>query len=156
MRVGRRILYAALTVAAAVAYGIGVGPYWLTDLVAFALVACAVGFFCHARGRRTTGVETAYETLRTQSQVGKLAGRPVKRDLAPESDQRERVPRSRIAHYVIVSRIKSAASTAWLRRESDSPFERALLSESEWRKLSGESLEEVVRKVPDVLAKITE
>lgn len=153
MKAGRGLLYSVLAVVAAVAYGVEVGSYWLTDMVVFAAVAAAVAYFCFARRAKTMKVEQAYQTLGSQTQVGKLAGRPVKRDvIVTEFDRREHVPRSRIAHYVAISRIKSTASAAWLRRESDSPFERALLGESGWRRLSGESLEEVVRKTPDALA----
>lgn len=153
MRVGKGPLYAVFAVAFAVAYGFGAGPYWLTDMVVFAVMAIAVAYFCFVKGAKTTGVEQAYQTLGNQTQVGKLAGRPVKRDaVVAELGQREHAPRSRIAHYVTVSRIKSRASTAWLRRESDSPFERALLGESGWQRLSEEGLEEIVRRVPDASA----
>lgn len=151
MRVGRVHVYAVLAVAVALAYGVGVGPYWLADMVVLAVVAVAVACFCLSRGAKTTDVERSYRAL---PGVGKLVDRPVQSDgilLTPE--QREHVPRSRIAHYVTVSRIKSTASTAWLRRESDSPFERVLLGEPGWRTLSGEGLEEITKKAPYASAK---
>ena len=147
MKVGRARLYAVLVIAMAVAYGVGVGPYWLADAVVFAIVAGAVASFCF--GERN--VESLFAFLgfglsRTYRQQG------AKRTVI-EPDQREHVPRSRIAHYVIVSRIRSTTLTAWLRRGSDSPFERALFSEPGWRRLSGESLEEITRKAPDAPVK---
>lgn len=149
MRFGRPHLYATLAVAAAVAYGIGVGPYWLTDMVVFAVVAGVVAFLCFAMRAKT---ESIYTMLRMGTTVG--------RQYAREPDQREhvhdpleRVPRSRIAHYVTVSRTKSKGLTAWLGRESESPFERALLSNPRWRTLSGESLEEISKEIPDVSTK---
>ena len=149
MRVGRAFLYTVLAVAAAVAYGVGVGPYWVIDLAVFAVVAGAVGFFSFARRAKT---ESMYWMLRMGTKLG--------RQYAEEADHRartldqiEHVTRSRIAHYITVSRTKSTRLTAWLRRESDSPFERTLFSEPKWRTLSGEKLEEVSRKALDAPAK---
>ncbi len=119
MRVSRARLYAALAVAMAVAYGVGVGPYWVADAVVFTTVVGVVAWFSFRRGPKTTGTEP---------------------------DEREQVPRSRITHYVIVSWMKS---TAVIAKESNIPFERALLNEPGWRTLSGESLEEISRKAPD-------
>jgi hypothetical protein len=151
VRVGRTFLYATLAVAVAVAYGVGVGPYWLTDMVVLSVVASVVAYFCFARGAKAKSIEHGY---RAQGGVGKPVDRHVRiDDTVAEPDKREHVFRSRIAHYVIVSRIKSTASAAWLRRESDSPFERALLSESGWWKLSEESLEEITKKAFDASAK---
>jgi hypothetical protein len=150
VRFSRAFLYSTLAVVAAVAYGIGVGRYWLADMVVLTVVASAVAYLCFARRTKTTSIEHDYRTL---GGVGRPADRPLKVDDADmEPGKREHVSRSRIAHYVTVSRIKSTALAAWLRRESDSPFERALLNESGWRKLSGESLEEITRKAFDASA----
>lgn len=156
--VGRTHIYTVLAVAVAVAYGVGVGEYWVTDMMVFAVVASAVAWFCFARGAKTKDIEAGYRALGVS---GKQIYRPAEPHSAyghawgvvTEPDQREQVSRSRIAHYVVVSRIKSTTLTAWLRRESDSPFERALFSEPEWRTLSGESLEEISRKALDAPAK---
>lgn len=154
MRFSRTFLYATLAVTAAVAYGVGVGSYWLADMVVFTVVASTVAYLCFARGAKAKSIEHGYRAL---GGVGKLADRPLKVDDADtEPGRREHVSRSRIAHYVIVSRIKSTALAAWLRRESDSPFERALLNESGWRKLSGENLEETIRKAFDASASSTQ
>ena len=155
MRVGRAHLYAALVTAAVVAYAVGVGSYWLADMVVLAAVAIAVAWFCLARGAKTEGIEQAYQILGPgMPRLGYRSGLEVNRlvegnGAVTEPEQRERVPRSRIAHYVIVSRIRSKTFTAWLRQESDSPFERALLREPGWRTLSGEGLKEISRKTPD-------
>jgi hypothetical protein len=140
-----------LAVAMVVAYGFGVGPYWLTDMIVFAVAAIAVASFCFVTLARKKNIEQAYRAL---GAPGKQVGRHL--PVVTEPELRERMPRSRIAHYVIISRIKSAAFIAWLLRESDSPFERALLIEPGWRTLSGESLEEVTRKAPDTPAKSAE
>ena len=147
MKVGRARLYAVLAIALAVAYGVVVGPYWLADAVAFVVVGGLVASFCFAE----RSVESLYAFLGFGlSRTYRLHG-PKRKVIVP--DQREHIPRSRIAHYVTVSRIRSATLTAWLRRESDSPFERVLFSEPGWQRLSGESLEEITRKAPAAPAK---
>lgn len=141
MRVGRAHSYAVLAIAVAVIYGVWVGPYWVTDEEVFLVLACAVAFICFTRGPKT---EVTFHKWGMRLGTG------------TELERREPAPRSRIAHYALFSRTKSTASTAWLRRESDSPFERALLSEPGWRTLSGESLEEISRKVTEAAARSTQ
>jgi hypothetical protein len=142
--VGRARLLAALTVGVAVLYGVEVGSYWLTDAVVFAVVAVAVAFLCFAE----RGVDSLLDVLgfglarASRGRVAKTRG--------TEGDQTEHLPRSRIAHYVIVSRIKSTSDIA---KRSDTPFERALLSEPGWRTLSGRSLDEIAKKIPKPSAK---
>jgi hypothetical protein len=153
VKVNRAYLYAMLAVAVTIAYGVGVGPYWVADMLVFAVTAGVVAWFCFFRRAETKNIEAGYGLLT------RVDGRQVHRRVEPRSqvterDQREHVSRSRIAHYVIVSRIKSTTFAAWLRRESDSPFERALLGEPKWRTLSEESLEEITKKAPDASAKI--
>jgi len=152
VRVARAYVYAVLAVAVAVAYGVWVGPYWVTDTVVLAVMASAVAFLCFGRG---VEAESIFAVLRMGTKVGnQYAPEPSKRQRVP--DQRERVSRSRIAHYVTLSRIKSTALDSWLRQESDSPFERALLSEPGWRRLSGENLMEITRKFPDDYSESTQ
>jgi hypothetical protein len=148
VRVGKASLYAVLAVAAAVAYGAGVGPYWVIDLVVFAVVAAAVGFFCFARKSDT---ESIFRILLMGTIIGKRYAE-VDQGAHPP-DQVERVARSRIAHYATVYRTKSERLTAWLRRQSDSPFERALFSEPGWQTLSEERLEEISKMAQDAADK---
>ena len=144
MRASRSYLYAAIAVALAVAYGVWVGSYWVTDADVFALLAGVVAYFSLAeQGMRQLAAVSEFFFARTYRQQGTNAA-------VTEPHERERLPRSRIAHYVNISRIRS---TIFAARDSDSPFERALLSEPDWRTLSGESLEEISRKVPDASAK---
>ncbi|MGD0319160.1 MAG: hypothetical protein ABSB56_05655 [Nitrososphaerales archaeon] len=138
MMFDRVYVYAALAVAVAVTYGVWVGPYWVTDEQVFLVVACVVAFICFTRGPKT---EVSLHKWGMRVGTGS------------ELEHREPAPRSRIAHYAFFSRTKSTASIAWLRRESDSPFERALFSEPGWRTLSGESLEEISKKVTDAAVK---
>jgi len=150
VRVDRSRLYAVLAVTMAVAYGLGVGSYWGADVVVFTLMASLAAWFCFKVGKKE-GIE---QGDRTPGAGGKQVGRPVEgTGVVSEPDQSEHMPRSRIVHYVAVSRTKSKALTAWLCRESDIPFERALLSEPRWQTLSGESLEEITRKIPDASTK---
>jgi hypothetical protein len=144
VRFSKIYLYAVLAVAGAVAYGVGEGQYWVTDLEVFAVVVGAVAYLCFARGGRTKDTEPYYRALGVGA---KDVYRPAElRSVVTEPDQREHLPRSRMAHYVIVSRTKSRTLTDWLRLESDSSFERTLFGEPGWRTLSGEDLEEIARK----------
>ncbi|MGP8124391.1 MAG: hypothetical protein ACLQEQ_00765 [Nitrososphaerales archaeon] len=142
----RAYVYAALGVAAAVAYGVGVGPYWEADAFVFAVTASVVAFFSFTE----RGMDQLLSLMTfLMGRASRLRGA---KTAVIEGDRRERmpVPRSRIAHYVTVSRIKSTTSIA---RESDSPFERALLIQPGWRRLSASGLEEVTKMVPDASAK---
>ena len=149
MRVRRNYLYAALAVAAAVAYGVGDGAYWVTDSVVLAVVAVAVAILCFAE----RSVDRLFEILNFGLGVGRVNRVQGAKTAAANPTQRERMPRSRIAHYVTVSRFKSTAAIA---KQSDTPFERALLSQPEWWTLSGASLEEITRKATDTSAKSTQ
>jgi hypothetical protein len=111
----------------------------------FAALAGVVAFLCYA-GR--TKIDSILEILRITTPIGRqYVGKPDQRGQAPE--RIERVPRSRIARYVAISRAKSTKLTDWLRRESNSPFERALFSDPAWRTLSKESLEDVSRRATE-------
>lgn len=118
MGISKTLPYALLAILAALAYGIRVGPYWVTNADLLAVIAGVVAWFSFRRGHR--------------------AG-------LSEAEASVQVPRSRITHYVNVSRIKSPAYTA---KESNSPFERALLSEPGWRKFPAEKLAEITQKTP--------
>lgn len=152
MRLRRAYLYAALAVVAVVAYVVWIGAYWLADAVVLAAAAGAVVFF----PRTERGVDQLLDFL-----TGVLGFRGSPMRVPPEANRRgtspwvsqlrrELMPRSRIAHYVTVSRIRYTDSLA---RVSESQFERALLSQPGWRKLSGESLEEIARKASDASVK---
>jgi hypothetical protein len=161
VRFSRAYLYAVLAVAAAVAYGVGEGQYWVTDLEVFVGVVSVVTYLCFARRAKT---ESMHKVLRIVYQPRGPQGsrEPTKsgNQEAMEPDPRERlpeetehIPRSRMAHYAIVSRTKSRTLTDWLHLESDSPFERVLFGEPGWRKLSGDDLEEISRKASTASAK---
>jgi hypothetical protein len=147
LKARRNYLYAVLAVAAAVVYGVAEGAYWVTDVVVLAVVAVAVGILCLAKRRVDPVVEIL--TFGVSAHYGARGAKTA----AAELNQRERIPRSRIAHYVALSRIKSTAAIA---KQFDTPFERALLSQPEWRTLSGGGLEEITRKATDASAESTQ
>jgi len=109
-----RMGYASLVLSTALAlvFAVSVGSYWVDDAIVFALVSCAL-FAILSRGPRTEG--------------------PLEYGFRPEMT----LPRSRIVHYVLVSHIRSDASTTTV---SANPFERALLKVQGWRTLSAEEL----------------
>ena len=147
MRARRAYLYTALAVATVVAYGVGVGQYWVADAAVLAVAASAVAFLSFTE----RGVDQLFDFLAFGPFGGRLAkGNRPGTSLWVSQLRRELMPRSRIAHYVTVSRIQFTASIA---KVSDSQFERALLSQPEWRTLSGESLKEITRKAPDASVK---
>jgi len=156
VKAGRAYLYAALAVAVAATYGIGVGPYWVTDMLVFAVAAGVVAWLCFSREAKEKDIEAGFRLKGGSTGGGKIYRSAELRSVVSEPDQIERVPRSRIAHYVIISRSRSTKLADWLRRESDSPFERALLSEPGWRTLSGEGLGEITRKALDTQVKSTQ
>ena len=144
MKVPRTYLYAALAVVAAAAYGVWDGAYWVTDALVLAVVAVAVVILCFAE----RNVEHLLDMLSFRHEYTfVLQGA---KTAVTQRDQRERMPRSRITHYVMVSRVKS---TAVIANQSDTPFERALLSRPEWRTLSTGSLNEITMKTTDTSAK---
>jgi len=120
--VSKSTLYAAISVATALIYGLEVGPYWVTDAIFFAMLALAVAYFSFKRK-----VEW-----------------PMNNE-AQSFEKREYRPRSRIAHYVSISRAKFGS---YAPHESLTGFERSLLSEPGWQKVSGERLEEISIQSP--------
>ena len=112
----RGYIYAGSLVAAAVAYSIWGGRLWMTDAGVLAAVAAGVVYFGLVRGPRTA---------------------------ITEPEPREQMPRSRIAHYVLVCRIKK---TKLSHDRSDSPFEDALFSDPGWRGLSEDALRDVASR----------
>jgi len=137
-----------LAVAAVVAYGVVVGSYWVADAVVLAVAAGAVVFFSVSSARADQLLDFLTGVLGFQGspmRVSLETNRPGT-SLWVSQLRRELMPRSRIAHYVTVSRIRFTAPIAMI---SESQFERALLSQPGWRKLSAESLEEITRRASD-------
>lgn len=110
MKFGKVQALATLGVAVVLIYSLGVGWYWTGDAIVLALLA---------------GVVAWRITPRMAGPGPVLIGR------------REEYPRSKISHFVSVSRIKSTESIA---KRSDDPFERAVLSDPGWRGFSDDDL----------------
>ncbi len=144
----RKYTLAGLVATAAAAYAYFLGTYWVTDLALLAALGGVVMYFGWLGALSEDDVATAarmvvYLTGFGVSRVMMIATRRSKG--GEERGRATRVRRSRIAHYVAVSRMKS---TSFLSRESESPFERALLRTPGWKKLTAEGLAEVGRSVP--------
>jgi hypothetical protein len=119
MRFRVSYLYCMLAIAFAVAVGVRIGPYWIDDALTLAAVACAITAFYLTKSEET-------------------------RSANPETGNR--MPRSRILHFVLLSRIRTSASMV---RESSDPFRHALLNEKDWQTLSTEELKRLGRR-PDL------
>ena len=122
MKVGRFAFYLVLAFTLVLAYSLWVGPLWAVDAVVFTVLALAIGYFSFKDKADTTMVDVGL-----QERLGSA-------------------PRSRIAHYARLARIKS---TDYAAQESHSSFERALLGQSEWKVLSEERLTEIAHRPPD-------
>lgn len=99
-----------MAAALAVAFAVAVGRYWVDD----AMVLAAV------------------EVLVVVEGIKRVSPTP-----AAEPPRGSAYPRSRIAHYVLLSRIKFDPVKAM---RSPSPFERALLGEEGWQGLKADQL----------------
>ena len=130
MRSRADLVYLALATATAVAFGVVVGSYWAADAVVLAVVSFVVISVCS--GSATLLGVLTFLFQRTPTRRPPSVGAP-----AADPGQRAYVPRSRIAHYVVVSRIKSAVSAIQV---SDNFFERELVSKPSWRTMSSEEL----------------
>ncbi len=112
MKFGKTEASATLAVAVVLTYSLGVGWYWTGDAIVLAIL-------------------TALVTWRIIPKMASPTTGPL------QVRRFEQYPRSKISHYVSVSRIKSTASIA---KRSDNPFERTLLSDPRWRGLSDDDL----------------
>ena len=132
----RACVYAALAFAAATAYSVWFGAYWLADIAVLSTVALVVAFMSLSEG----GTDRLLDILGFG--LGRARRRRGAKMTAVQQYKKEHIPRSRIAHYVFISRIKS---TLEISRRSDNPFERSLFSKPEWRTLTESRLREIAR-----------
>ncbi|HME18276.1 MAG TPA: hypothetical protein VKF15_00880 [Nitrososphaerales archaeon] len=128
-------VYAALAIAFAVAFGLGVGPYWVDDAVALAFMALLVIIVYLSQGEGTNAFAAWWAPASKESQL-----RPTGRIPAPNLDYKY-IPRSRIAHFVLLSRISPKSPTGW---DSYNTFEQNLLNRQGWQKLSADELRAIV------------
>jgi len=147
MRARKSLAFAAIAIAMAVAYGIWVGVFWVADAVIFTVAASAVAYLSFTE----RDANQLLNLLRFGLGLGRGRANRQSTSLWLAEYRREIIPRSRIAHYVTVSKIRSTASIA---KASDSPFEREILSQPGWRTLSEASLEEVAKRAPHDSAQV--
>jgi hypothetical protein len=133
-------LYSALAVAFAVAFGLGIGPYWVDDAVALAMMAFVVVLVCLRVGQHIVTPTSLPAPMSTSSQMPFKATNQAS---ASEQGHREYVPRSKIAHFVLLSRIRFKSSTAL---DSYNAYERKLLSRPDWQGLSVDELRELAQQ----------
>jgi len=137
MRPSAGYLYSALAIVFAVAFGLGVGPYWVDDAIVLALLALGVLSFCL---RETEGMKSLV-SLWSPASAGNQP-RDGNQARFTGIHYAEYVPRSKIARFVTLSRIAHRSPSAW---DSHDPFERELLSHSGWQELSADELNAIVQ-----------
>jgi hypothetical protein len=140
MRPRTEYLYAALAIAVVVAYGLRVGPYWVDDALALAFLALLAIAVYLTRGKGA-GAFTPWWGPASKQRLLKPTGRTPTAD----PDQTKYIPRSKIAHFVLLSRINPKSPTAW---DSYNAFERKLLGQKGWQKLSADELKAIVETQP--------
>lgn len=125
-------LYAALAVVFAVAFGLGVGAFWVDDAIALAMMIFVVIMICLSAGPGMKRLTSWWAPTPKEGQPGQAS-----RAASPEADYRKYIPRSKIAHFVLLSRIRFTSATTW---DSYNTFERKLLSRKGWQGLSADEL----------------
>ena len=131
-----RYVVTGVALAASIAYGVAVGPYWAYDAVAFAALSLVLVLYFAPRFDPFTALGGLMARRMTI-----LTGRapPLHaRALAYEGEGR--APNSRILHFVRMANMKDAKFAL---RQSDGPFEQSLLSRPGWQNLTEEELAEV-------------
>jgi len=133
-------LYSVLAVAFAVAFGLSIGPYWVDDALALAVMALVV-VLVSLRADRIIVTPAPLPTPKMRStQIP-----PKATNQTPASGQRygEYVPRSKIAHFVLLSRIRFKSTMVFA---SYNAFERTLLSRPGWQGLSVDELRRLAQQ----------
>ena len=125
-------LYSALAVIFAVAFGLGVGDYWVDDSIALAIMILAVIVLCLSTGKEMKSLTTWWAPTPKEDKLAKAS-----QAVPTEVDFRKYVPRSRIAHFVLLSRIRFNPAMTW---GAYNDFERRLLSRKGWQGLSADEL----------------
>jgi len=148
VRLANSHAYLVLAVAGSIAFAAVVGEYWLTDAMVLGVLAVGVAYFCFVSP--TTQEDT--DKVRTLLTPGPSSMMPLQRrrgktKAVPASKGPAHIRGSRIAHYFVVSRLKSTERVA---DTTDSPFEQALLRHPGWRSLSGMELEDFVKTAQEI------
>ena len=124
-------LYSAVAIVFAVAFGVGVGPYWADDAIALAAMALAAIMLSLNSGQAMKVLAFWWAPA---SRV--IKSRPVSRAPASQMSYNS-VPRSEIVHFVILSRIEFKSAAAL---DSYNTFERALLCKKGWQEITADEL----------------
>jgi len=130
MRLRAAHLYSALAVAFALAFGIEVGAYWVDDALGLAAFAFITIMICVSTGKGMQSL-TSWWAPKTKENQNESA------DRLQEADYRRYIPRSKIAHFVLLSRIRFRSMPAW---DTYNQFERRLLKREGWQSLSPDDL----------------
>ena len=136
MRLRVAYLYSAFAVAFAVTFGVAIGPYWVDDAVGLAAIAFVALMVALSAGQ---GMKTLTSWWAPASRESQLS--PTNQPTTTTAGGRRYVPRSKIAHFVLLSRIRFRTPVSW---DSYNAFERALLSRGGWQNLTAEELKVLV------------
>src|SRR5271157_4155136 len=101
MRLRKGYLYSALGATFAIAFGLAVGPYWIDDALVLGLLAFAVIVACLGQSQEMKALVSWWSPGPRQSQPASSPGSP-----AEDSRYGRYTPRSKIAHFVLLSRIR--------------------------------------------------
>lgn len=123
--------YAAIAIAFAVAFGLSVGPYWVDDAITLAIMVFLAIMVCLSSGQAMKILTSWWVPAPRIIRSG-----PVSRAPILETGYRH-VPRSKIAHFVTLSRIEFKSATAL---DSYNTFERALLGKKGWQEIPADEL----------------
>ncbi len=138
-----RYASAALAVAFAVLFGALVGPNWTLDAISMAVLALVVLvlFFPKVDPYRAIGGFFGVGMV-MQARAAAAMRNAKSRDRAVRQlvSEAPRPPTSRIIHY---ARMSKMADEKFARTHAEGPFERKLLENPDWRRLSDAELMEV-------------
>jgi hypothetical protein len=136
MRPRTNYVYSVLAIAFAVAFGLAVGPFWVDDAMALALMVLFVISYYLSQTQEIKALMTWWSPMTKDTH-----SEPARRSPLDGSDRRTYTPRSKIARFVLLSKIRFTAPSTL---DSYNSFERALLRRSDWRSLSDEELKAMV------------
>jgi len=126
-----KYLYSTVAIAFALAFGLGVGAYWVDDAIALAIMVLIAIMMCLSSGQAMKILTSWWAPASKITRVG-----PAKWASASDMGYKP-VPRSKIAHFVVLSQIEFKSTTAL---DSYNAFERALLGKKGWQELTTDEL----------------
>jgi hypothetical protein len=130
-------LYSALAILSAMAFGLVVGPYWVDDAMAIPILSVVTIIVCMGQGQGMKAFTRWWAPTPRDMQLTRASHA---RAPAIDFGYKRYIPRSKIAHFALLSQLPFRSASAW---DSYSPFERKLLSRREWQKLSTDELKAI-------------